>query len=329
MKRILYTIMNIVLLLSLCSCGEEKQPSFSQEKLIEITSRQVGISDSCKIYTLHICVYNDCTVKIYADDFPFWYGEKAADAVTTTITKDELEDIKKMIIDNDAVALNKNVGNIDMKEGTQKGFIIYADDGSHESGGLNPSNRSFLRVYDFVYNLVREESFIYCSEIENIQLTGYNRRFDIGPRIHDNQDNVVISTDMIQDFVIVPASEIATDTDAEPETTEVYDYDMGADAATEENSHEDMYGLAIMLNEDGTNAIYEATGYNIGEPKNFLLYVDNRLYETITIRKHVSDGTIYLNGIYDKTSAEDKAAELEECLNLWRSFKSEEQEKDK
>lgn len=308
MKRILCLIMIMLLGVGLCSCGEKETPALNQEKLIEITSRPLGMVDSYKLYTLHICVYNDCTVELYADDFDYWYGDTACPRTMVHISEEELAEIKKAIEDNDALNLNENVGNRDLTEGTIKSFIIYADDGEHKSGGLSPSNRSFLRVYDLVYDLVREESFVYAGGINRIQAEGYGRRFDLGPRLHDSKDFPIITTDMIQDFVIVPADEVeapeATETDAEDE---------------------DMYGAAILLNEEGTAAIYEATGHMSGEPLIFFLYNNNTLYDIVKINNQIEDGTIYLNNIYNEADAASAVDELEAGLNTWRAFKAEEE----
>lgn len=308
MKRILCLIMIMLFGISLCSCGKKEPPSLNQEKLIEITSRPLGMVDSYKLYTLHICVYNDCTVEIYADDFDYWYSDTVCERTTMQISEAELEEIKKVIEENDALNLNENVGNRDLKEGTIKSFIIYADDGEHKSGGLSPSNRSFLRVYDLVYDLVREESFVYAGSIDRLQAEGYGRRFDMGPRLHDSRDSLIITTDMIQDFVIVPADEVeaaqGTETDAEGE---------------------DMYGAAILLNEEGTAAIYEATGYVTDEPLIFFLYNNNTLYDIIKINNQIKDGTIYLNNIYNEADAAKAVDELEASLSTWRGFKAEEE----
>lgn len=307
MKRILYLIMIMLLGVSLCSCGEKEPPSLNQEKLIEITSRPLGMVDSYKLYTLHICVYNDGTVELYADDFDYWYSDAVCERTTVHISEEELAEIKKVIEENDALNLNENVGNRDLKEGTIKNFIIYADDGEHKSGGLSPSNRSFLKVYDFVYDLVREESFVYTANIDRLQAEGYGRRFDIGPRLHDSKDSPIITTDMIQDFVIVPADEVEEEQATETDT-----------------DGEDMYGVAILLNEEGTVAIYEATGHMSDEPLIFFLYSDNVLYDIVKINYQIEDGTIYLNNIYNEADAVGAVDELEASLNIWRAFKAEE-----
>ncbi|MCM1207581.1 MAG: hypothetical protein NC309_01560 [Ruminococcus sp.] len=294
--------------INLCSCSEKEPPSLNQEKLIEITSRPLGMVDRYKLYTLHICVYNDCTVELYANDFDYWYSDAACERTTVQITEAELEDIKRAIEENDALNLNENVGNRDLREGTIKSFVIYADDGEHRSGGLSPSNRSFLRVYDLVYNLVREESFVYTGSIERLQAEGYGRRFDRGPRLHDSKDTRIITTDMIQDFVIVPAEEIEV-----------------ADATQTDAEVDELYGAAILLNEEGTAAIYDATGYVTDEPLIFFLYNNNTLYDIVKINNQIKDGTIYLNHIYNEADAVKVVDELEASLNLWREFKAEEE----
>ncbi|MCM1288284.1 MAG: hypothetical protein NC240_08225 [Clostridium sp.] len=294
--------------ISLCSCGEKEPPSLNQEKLIEITSRPLGMVDSYKLYTLHICVYNDCTVEFYADDFDYWYSDVECGRTTMQITEVELEEIKRAIEENDALNLNENVGNRDLQEGTIKSFTIYADDGEHKSGGLSPSNRSFLRVYDLVYNIVREECFVYTGSIERLQAEGYGRRFDMGPRLHDSKDARIITTDMIQDFVIVPAGEVEA-----------------ADATQTDAEADELYGAAILLNEEGTAAIYEATGRVTGEPLIFFLYNNNTLYDIVKINNQIKDGTIYLNHIYSEAEAAKVVDELEASLNTWRGFKAEEE----
>ena len=112
---------------------------------------------------------------------------------------------------------------------------------------------------------------------------------------------------MIQDFVIVPADEVEEEQATETDT-----------------DGEDMYGVAILLNEEGTVAIYEATGHMSDEPLIFFLYSDNVLYDIVKINYQIEDGTIYLNNIYNEADAVGAVDELEASLNTWRAFKAEE-----
>ncbi|MDE6023967.1 MAG: hypothetical protein K2G45_00785 [Lachnospiraceae bacterium] len=326
-------------MLAFCGCGKEEIPELNQDRLIEITSKPIGMTEDYMSYTLHICIYNDCSVEIYADNFDKLYDELDRKTQHISISSTELDALKELILKERAYDMRENVGNRDLTIGTAKTFTVYSSFGTHKSGGLSPSNINFLKVYDFVYNLAREESIEYCRILDKKLLDGYNNRYNLGPRIHNYNDEIIVSTDMIEEFKVVSYDDIfdATDSDAEKES------------ASEENSQENIvenvneevsensgdngetdneveqFTVAIILNDSGAEAVAEATkGINVN-PENYFLYNKDIFCAMITANAPINDGVLYLNVIYDSDAAKNLKDELDKYLDMWRNCKIEDE----
>ncbi|MBE5954153.1 MAG: hypothetical protein E7257_08370 [Lachnospiraceae bacterium] len=208
-----YVLISFILcaLLMLGGCGEKEKTFVAGEnELIHLTSTPMGGVETYEIYTTNIMIYVDGTVKIYASDFVKWLGkEEDIPEITLNITPEQIEEIKQLIVENDLYNLRENVGNKDGISGTLKQMTIYAVDGTNTTGGVSVSNRQFTRSYDRIENLVREDLFLYQSEINKIQYQGYiefiNRRVEFMDRgneclfNHQDINDVYAHTEEISD----------------------------------------------------------------------------------------------------------------------------------
>ncbi|MCM1272277.1 MAG: hypothetical protein NC225_09580 [Clostridium sp.] len=332
MKRVLLVFILFISMWAFCGCNEEELPELNQDKLIEITTKPIGMTEDYMSYALHICIYNDCSVEIYADDFEKLYDELEMETRQFSISSEELEELKNLILKERAYSMRESVGNRDLTKGTAKTFTVYGSFGAHKSGGLSPSNISFLTVYDFAYQLVREESIEYCRALDKKLLDGYNNRYDLGPRIHNASDERIVTTDMIEAFLVVPYRDIlgATDSDADREAAVKESMGETAYEDTEnvgmdvESDAEEWFAVAIILNDTGTNALAETTKGIHGTPENYSLYNQDAFCAMITVNAPVNDGVLYLSAEYDAAAAETLKNALDEYLEKWRSWKAEE-----
>ena len=169
-------------------CGEKEKTFVAGEnELIHLTSTPKGGVETYEIYTTNIMIYVDGTVKIYASDFVKWFGkDDEVPEITFSISLEEVEAIKQLIVDNNLYNLREDVGNKDGISGTFKQMTIYAADGTNITGGISVSNRQFTKSYDRIEGIVREELFLYQTEIDDIQYKGYvvftNRRVELMDR---------------------------------------------------------------------------------------------------------------------------------------------------
>lgn len=198
-----YVLISFILcaLLMLGGCGEKEKTFVAGEnELIHLTSTPKGGVETYEIYTTNIMIYVDGTVKIYASDFVKWFGkDDEVPEITFSISLEEVEAIKQLIVDNNLYNLREDVGNKDGISGTIKRMTIYGAEGTNTTGGLSVSNRQFTRSYDRIENIVREELFLYQSEINDIQYKGYvvftNRRVEF----MDRNDVCMLNDELIND----------------------------------------------------------------------------------------------------------------------------------
>ncbi len=188
MKKYVLISFMLCALLMLGGCGEKEKTFVAGEnELIHLTSTPKGGVETYEIYTTNIMIYVDGTVKIYASDFVKWFGkDDEVPELTFSISPEEVEEIKQLIVDNNLYNLRKDVGNKDGISGTFKQMTIYAADGTNITGGISVSNRQFTKSYDRIEGIVREELFLYQTEIDDIQYKGYvvftNRRVELMDR---------------------------------------------------------------------------------------------------------------------------------------------------
>ncbi len=181
-----YILLGFILcaMLMLGGCGEKEKVFVAGEnELIHLACTPRGGVETYEIYTTNIMIYVDGTVKIYASDFVKWFGDNEIPEFTFSISMEEVEEIKQLIVENDLYNLREDVGNKDGISGNVKHMTIYAADGTNTTGGISVSNRQFTRGYDGIENIIREELFLYQTEIKDIQYKGFvvysNRRVEL------------------------------------------------------------------------------------------------------------------------------------------------------
>ncbi len=200
MKKYFTLVCFLCLMLLLGGC-KEKDKEFvpGDNELIHLTSTPKGGVETYQIYTMNIMIYVDGTVKIYASDFVKWLGNEDIPELTFTITPDEVEEIKQLIIEQDIYNLREEVGNRDGISGTIKRMTVYAADGTNTTGGVSISNKQFVTVYDGIEAIVREELYLYTGEINSIQYEGYVLYTNRSVELLDRDGQTVLDHENIND----------------------------------------------------------------------------------------------------------------------------------
>ncbi len=268
MKRILLLSFIFCALMSLTGCGDkEKVFVAGDNELIHLTSTPRGGVETYEIYTTNIMIYVDGTVKIYASDFVRWFGEGEIPEFTFYVSKEEVEAIKQLIVDNNLYNLREDVGNKDGISGTVKQITVYGTEGTNTTGGISVSNRQFTRSYDGVEAIVREELFLYQTEIKDIQYKGFvefsNRRVELV----DRTGACVLNDEVIND---------------------VY-------AHTEELGNQNAYYVIMEFNQQGGESLKEITYWASKEDIVVLSLHLNGDFETkISINAPLLDYKLYI-----------------------------------
>ena len=283
----IFIISMVFVLSALCACGrQDAAPDFAGDGiLVKLSATPKEIEEEPLTYTINIEVYNDGSLKIYADGFSKWYGDEEPKIAELNITRDEIDEIKQTILDEKLYNLHENVGNKDNISGIEKRLTIYTVEGTYSIYGISPSNVNFNRVYDLIYGLRRDELASYTSYVNDIQRRGSAN--DIGIFILDSNDRVVFDNSDIK--------RISTE-------------NIGTSSEYEDASE---YKVAIELTDENIERLYEMTEY--ADDVNYItlnLYLDNAVYMLLYIDAPVSDGKVYSNNSYTKADAEKVADEL-------------------
>lgn len=303
-------VLVVFVLVCMTGCGEEKQPELADGKFIKLSNTPMGEMSIIDIYTLNIEVHQDKTVIIYADDFDKWLGEGECPIVKTSITDDEINELKQLIADNDLYNMREDIGNKNVKDGDKKSLTLYTVNGGHTSGGMNPSNRKFLKIYDYLYELVREEVYSYKLDISDLQEDGASSMNNQGIRITDYLDNIVLTDEYIDEIRIASYSEqpqVIPDEDSASET------DAFSNEDTEDEA-EEKYCVAIVLNAEGTELMCNLTLGCEEKPGLYYLYLHGTYRNAISVGYNITDGIIYLNEAYTREQAEAEVQVLSETI---------------
>ncbi|MBR1816046.1 MAG: hypothetical protein IJ763_05025 [Lachnospiraceae bacterium] len=290
-KKILLISMIFTLVL-LCACGEESDtPDFAEDGiLVKLSARPKDIEEDIYTYTTNIEVYNDGTIKIYAEEFSKWYGEEEPEIVELKITESEIEEIKRTILDEDLYHMHENVGNKDDISGVEKRLTIYTTEGEYSIHGISPSNVKFNRVYDLIYGLKRDELASYLININDIQKKGNIN--DTGICIIDSNGSIIFRNSDIESINIQNMNDITDEDDT---------------------SRKDIppYKIVIKVKEDNVERLNELTQY--ADEKNYVTFnlnVDNKFYMLLYTCEPIEDGKIYSNNDYTMEEAEETVNEL-------------------
>lgn len=190
-------------MLTLFGCRDKEREFVPGDKeLIHLTSTPKGGEETYRIYTTNIMIYVDGTVKIYASDFVRWLGNEDIPEITFAISQEEIAEIKQLIVSENLYNLREDVGNKDGISGVVKKMTIYAESGTNTTGGISVSNRQFVRAYDAIENMVREELYIYIGEINDIQYKGYQRFNNRSVEILDRKGDLLLDQEYINDVYV-------------------------------------------------------------------------------------------------------------------------------
>ena len=266
----------------LCLGGCKKAsgtPDFADGIIVKLSYTPVNVENVEMTYTMNIEVYQDATICIYADDFYKWYGKDEPEKVYYDIGEDELKDIKDAIIKEDLYNLHSDVGNKDNMEGLRKSITVYTVEGEHEVYGINPSNRSFNKVYELICGLRRTELTAYIGTVEEIQKQGF--RNDVGIYLKDKNGEIVFQKEDVKDIYI--------------------------------DEEEDL--IVVELVESAAESLMEMT--ELAGKKEYIslnLYNDNEFIISMAAYKGTEDGKLYANNTFDREELDTVIKELKEGL---------------
>ncbi len=270
MKRyvLLVSLLCIVLL---CSGCQNKSKEFvpGDSELIQLTSTPKGGVETYEIYTTNIMIYVDGTVKIYASDFVRWFGKEDIPELTVKLTQEEIQEIKDLIVSEDLYNLRENVGNKDNIEGVIKHMTVYSVDGSNRTGGISVSNRQFVRAYERIESMVREELYIYQAEIADVQYKGFVNYSNRNVKIMDREGFMILNQDNIENLEVVSEKAVETET----------------------------FYVVITFNEKGGDIIRDATMKATAEdPVVFSLSINDVFETNISVREALYEDKLYIAG---------------------------------
>lgn len=274
-RKNLIFIMLFLLGMCLVSCEKKnKAPEFADDLFVKLSYEPANSDNIEKAYKLNIEIYRDGTVRIYANEFLKWYGKDVPGIQTSTISPDDEKKIEKMIIDEDLYHLQRDVGNKTEMEGIKKTLTVYTKDEEYSVYGINPSNKSFNKVYDLIYELTFENMATYITKIDEIQRKGVEN--DVGLYIKDNSDNIVFAKEDIKDI------------------------------------YSESEAVVIELNEEKAKELEDMT-YYIDEDMilSFSLYNDNEFVIMLVAYHGTTDGKIYVS---DSFGNEDEMNEFIQTL---------------
>ncbi len=299
-----------LILLTACS-GKKKMPDFAEGTIVSLSFTPVNVNSDATTYTMNIEVNQSGELIIYADGFSKWYGKDEPEVIHLNITLDKVEEIKNLIEEEDLYNLHKDVGNKDNMEGIKKSLTVYTVEGEYTVYGLNPSNRSFNRVYDYIYDLELEELASYTTRINSIQTNGLKN--DIGIVITDVNDEIIFTKEDIYDVYYVDRDvyEEATKTDA------VYDENnFREETATPEDAEANPNCRVVIELKDEAKEILNQN-FTITNRKDYVtynVYNDNELILFMMVKKNTDDGKIYSSKDYSVEEAEKLTEILKEGL---------------
>lgn len=298
MKRNVLLILTIVVGLVLFGCGKKapEDVNYSEGLIFKITSTPIGLVEKYKEYTLNIEIYDDGNAVIYANNFDTWYGDADVPNYETTVKLREIEEIKQLVYEKNITAFNENIGNKDGIAGDEKYLYLYTDKGVIKTGGVSPSNKRFLKVYDSIYKMVLEEVFTYTAQLEANQKNAIYNMMQVGIKICDSSDELLFDEHDIKSFSMstaVEKIEYSTNTD------------VNFEIANNEIDKEQKYNIIIELNDEAA-AKLTADSINCSEiPKQYNLLIDGVFQGIIIIDSQVFDGRIRLQLDFDETMARE------------------------
>ena len=270
MRKYILMVFMLGLMLVLGGCKEkDKEFVMGDNELIHLTSTPRGGVETYQIYTTNIVIYVDGRVRIYASDFVRWFGRDEIPELTLYISQEAVKEIEQLIITNNVYNLREDVGNKDGISGVVKRMTVYAADGTNTTGGISVSNRQFVRTYDRVEAMVREDLYVYQGEINQIQYEGYISYSNRSVQLLDREGKTIMDHELIND---------------------VYTYEEVL-----EEDEQTAYYTVIEFNQDGAEILEDATFWATQEDVVVLTLHINGAFETnVTVKNVLNDGKLYI-----------------------------------
>ncbi|MDD6400513.1 MAG: hypothetical protein PUG10_02745 [Lachnospiraceae bacterium] len=288
-KKCYFYIVILVFAIALSGCGKKKEPPvIADGEFIKISTKQVGDVDELKDYTIYITLNTNGKLTISAGDFKHWYGEEACPVVTTDIPKEKVEEIKQLVFDCNFFNMNEDVGNRDMTSGEERSITVTTTDKVYSSHGLNVANRSFIKLFEAVYSLKREEFFSYIETVNRLQ--------DKGKEITDYRG--IIIYDEMQKEIIGNKDVIKID-----KTKAVNVLMLNTDSISEEDKIDEKYYVYMEIDSYVNSELGKKYG-DTGENTKFLLYVDDEFAYNLYVN-YALDGRLYIDRRFTKEEANE------------------------
>lgn len=294
----IYLIGMSLLVCCLTGCGKKDTVELADGVFLTMSSTVKGEGvETYEMYTLHADVSQDGQVRIYADNFNRWISSDPCPEKTIQLSADVIQELKDRIDESDLYHMRKNIGNRDLKEGEYKELTLYTTEGTHVSGGLNPSYREFRNIYDYIDDQLRETIYLYRAEIAQMQKQGLAVEKNKNIYITDMQEQTLVPKEDINDvYVTYGAKHERFDTTATP------------DALPETN-----YYVTLLLADAGKNVMEkDTTECTVDNPSYYKIYQDNAYLFTFTVQEQVLRDEMY---IYETTDAESAVQMAQKMRN--------------
>lgn len=299
-KRALYFVCVCSLILSLVGCGKKEDATLADGMFLMLSSTVKGEDiETYEMYTLHAEISDNGNVRIYADDFNRWVPSDPCPEENIQLSSDVIQQIKDTIDEIDLYHMRRNIGNRDLKEGEYKELTLYTTEGEHISGGLNPSNRDFLKLYDYVEDQIREAEYQYRTEIAQMQKKAIAQEQMKGVCITDSREAELVSRDEINDVYVTYGN----------------DHKRYEEIATADAEEAEKYYVTFLLADSGAEKIKNDTsGCTPENVMNYKVYQNNSYAFTFCLQSQVLSNEVYVYETMDPQEAVEKAQELKNSL---------------
>lgn len=299
-KEIVCMVSIVCLILSLTGCGKKEDETLADGMFLMVSSKVIGEDvETYEMYTLHAEISDNGNVRIYADDFNRWVPKDACPEVSMQLTMDQIQKIKDIIEEIDLYHMRRNIGNRDLKEGEYKELTLYTMQGEHVSGGMNPSNRDFTKLYDYVEGLIREEEYRYRTRISDMQKKAIATEQKKGVFVTDSQDGELVSKEEMNDVYVTCGPEHSR-------------YEEGATADIKEPVN---YYVTFLMSDSGAKKMQEDTkGCTPENVMYYKVYKDNAYAFTFCLQEPVVSDEVYVYETTDVEEAMTMATQLRESL---------------
>lgn len=299
-KRTLYFLSVCCLIMSLAGCGKKEETTLADGVFLMLSSTAKGDAvETYEMYTLHAEISDNGNVRIYADNFNRWVPSDPCPEENIQLSMDTIQQIKDIIDDIDLYHMRRNIGSRDLKEGEYKELTLYTTQGEHTSGGLNPSNREFLKLYDYIEEQIREVEYRYRTKIADMQKIALAQEKNKNVYIADLQENQLVASDEINDIYVTCGNQHTR-----------YEETATADATEPMN-----YYVTFLLTDTGMNVLeMDTQGCTADNVMYYKIYQDNTYAFTFCVQEHIQTDEIYVYETMDAQEAVAKAKELRDSL---------------